>query len=557
MEGNPGIEGKTKPSRRQLSWFLFFRVLVITLFLGGTIIYQLRGGVEKAHPALPYLYLLVGISYLQSLLSTAVLPRTRHLKIFTQAQVVWDLLFVSSLIYVTGGIESLISFLFILVIISASVFLSRKEVFIVASASAILFGSLVDLQFYGYLPLLGELDFPKQIDGRDVFYAVFVNVTAFFLTALLSGTFAERLRRSELALERKAIDYEELENLNRTILANISSGLMTINPQGRIRSLNAAGEKITGHSLWDLYDRDVREVFPDLSVFDGAFRIISRGEGRFASEGRERILGYASSLVKGPQEKTLGLLVTFQDLTHIKKLEEQLKRADRLAAIGELASGMAHEIRNPLASISGSVQLLMEGRHVSEEDRRLMGIVVKEASRLSALLTDFLVFARPAPPQFEAVDVSVLLDELTDVVAGDARFAGIDIRREYPSGVMMNLDRHQFHQALWNLVINAAEAMAEGGALRLGIEPDSSSVYVEDSGSGIPESIREKIFDPFFTTKDRGTGLGLATVYAIVESHGGEIEVAPGAEVGTRFRIYLSDPGKEGEVFYMDRKIGQ
>jgi two-component system sensor histidine kinase PilS (NtrC family) len=531
---------KAEPSGRQLSWSLFFRVLIITLFLGGSIVYQLRSGLEKAPPVLPYLYLLVGISYLFALISASVLPRTRRLKLFTQAQIVWDLLFVFSLIYVTGGIESLFSFLFILVITSASVFLSRKEVLVVASASAILYGSLLDLQYYGYLPLIGGLTFPAQIDGRDIFYAVFVNVIAFFLTALLSGTLSERLRRSEIALERKAIDYAELENLNRTILANITSGLMIINPHGRIRSLNAAAEKITGYSLQEAYDRDVREVFSQLQIFDGTFKIVNRGEGRFVDqEGQLRILGYASSLIEGPREKILGLLVTFQDLTHVKELEEQLQRADRLAAIGKLASGMAHEIRNPLASISGSVQLLMEGSQVSEEDRRLMGIVVKEADRLSDLLTDFLLFARPTPPQFEPVDVSALLDELADMIACDSRFGGIDVRRAYPPSLTMSLDRHQFHQALWNLLINGAEALDGEGTLRIGLEPGAQAIYVEDSGPGIPPHIREKIFDPFFTTKDRGTGLGLATVYAIVEAHGGMIEVASGANRGTRFIIRL------------------
>ena len=546
MGKDSGSKFKIDPSRRQLRWFLFFRVLIITLFLGGAIAYQLRSGLQKPHPVLPFLYLLVGISYLYALISASILPLTRRLRLFTQAQIVWDLLFVSSLIYVTGGIESLFSFLFILVIISASVFLTRKEVLLVASASAILYGSILDLQYYGFLPLVGGLYFPEQISDRDVFFAVFVNVLAFFLTALLSGTLAERLRRSELALEKKEIDYEELENLNQTILANISSGLMIVNSRGRIRSWNAAAEKITGYSLHEVYDREVREVFPHLAVYDGEFRVISRGEGRFPDQrGIQRVLGYASSLIKNPQDETLGLLITFQDLTHVKQLEEQLHRADRLAAVGQLASGMAHEIRNPLAAISGSVQLLMEGDHVTDENRRLKGIVVKEANRLSDLLTDFLLFARPSPPRFESVDVSILLDELADMIIADYRFSGLKICREYPPGIRMHLDRRQFSQALWNLVINGAEAMEGEGTMRLGIASGARTVYVEDSGPGIPEGIRDRIFDPFFTTKERGTGLGLATVYSIVEAHGGRIEVATGTAGGARFSIHLPDATTE------------
>jgi len=542
----PGSNTNATPSRRQLRWFLLCRVLIITLFLGGAIAYQLRSGLAKPHPVLPFLYLLIGVSYIYALFSVSVLPRNRHLRLFTQAQVVWDLLFVSSLIYVTGGIESIFSFLFILVIISASVFLTRKEVLLVASAAAILYGSILDLQFYGYLPLLGGLSFPKEIIGRDVFFAVFVNVLAFFLTALLSGTLAERLRRSELALEKKEIDYEELEYLNRTILANISSGLMIVNARGRIRSWNAAAEKITGYSLHEVYDRDVREVFQYLSIYDGAFKVVSRGEGRFPDQqGTQRILGYASLLIKNPQDETMGLLVTFQDLTHVKQLEEQLLRADRLAAIGQLASGMAHEIRNPLAAISGSVQLLMEGDDISNENRRLKGIVVKEANRLSDLLTDFLLFARPSLPRIESVDVSVLLDELADMIIADSRFSGVKILREYRPGIRMRLDRRQFSQALWNLLINGAEAMDGDGLMCLGIASDARTVYVEDSGPGIAEGIRDRIFDPFFTTKERGTGLGLATAYSIVEAHHGTIEVATGAAGGARFSIHLPEAETE------------
>jgi two-component system sensor histidine kinase PilS (NtrC family) len=317
---------------------------------------------------------------------------------------------------------------------------------------------------------------------------------------------------------------------------------MIINPLGRIRSFNAAAERISGYTLEDVYDRDVRDVFPSFAVYDGTLQIVDRGEGLFdASETGSRTFGYASSLVRGTDGKTLGLLITFKDMTWYKDLEERLKRSDRLAAVGQLASGMAHEIRNPLASISGSVQLLMEGRNVSEEDRRLMRIVIKEADRLSDLLTDFLLYAHPGPPKIAAVDVSAVLDELAVIAATDPRFAAVEIRRAYPPGVRMQIDRQQLHQALWNLVINGAEAMTDGGALTIGLGPGGREIFVEDTGPGIPESIRNRIFNPFFTTKERGTGLGLATVHAIVEAHGGAVSVAAGKLGGARFVIRLPD----------------
>jgi two-component system sensor histidine kinase PilS (NtrC family) len=543
MRGNSDERrGGSAPSLRQLTWFLAIRVLVLVLFLGGSILLRFTDGSEGAGSPLPYLYALVGISFLQTLGSAVWLPKIQRFRRFVQFQVVWDLLFSISLIYVTGGIGSLFSFLFLLVIISASFFLSRHEIYFVASAAAILYGSLLDLQYYGYLPLLEGLVFPKQVDGQAYFFAVFINVTAFFLTAFLGGTLSERLIRSVQAFEKKAIDYEELGNLNRTILANINSGLMIVNTQGRIRSFNLAASKLTGLSLDEVYDRDVRVLFPSFDAFDnGSLQVVKRGEGEFVDPaGRSLLLGYSSTLVKDPDERPSALLITFQDLTVFKEMQEQLQRSDRLAAVGRLASGMAHEIRNPLASISGSVQLLMETGAVDKDGRRLMGIVVREVDRLNGLLTDFLIYAKPSPPRIEAVDLSALFDELAEMVTSDPRFAAVKIRREYLPGVVVSVDRKQFRQALWDLVINGAEAMPEGGTLTLGVSRDGSRIYVEDTGKGIPEAIKERIFEPFFTTKDFGTGLGLASVLTIVEAHGGRIEAETGRSGGALFTIYLA-----------------
>ncbi|BCR04662.1 PAS domain-containing sensor histidine kinase [Desulfuromonas versatilis] len=541
MKSNAGTAPRIIPSRRQLSWFLCLRVLVITLFLGGAIFYQVQSTGYRPGSVLSYHYGLVGLSYLHALLSALALPRLKSVRCFIQSQLVWDLVVVAAFIYLTGGIDSPFSFLFIFVILCSGVFCRRKEILFTASAAAILYGSLVELQFFGYLPHPPWASFRPFVNEGEVFYAVFINVSGFFLTALLSGALAERFQKSEQALEKAEIDYVELEKLNQTLIANITSGLMIINEQGRIRSFNAAAAKITGYSLPEVYNRPTADIFPQIHVLDSnGFIVVGRGEGFFLDKERQlRPLGYSSSLVKDPQEKTLGLLVSFQDLTHLKEMEEALKQADRLAAVGRLAAGMAHEIRNPLASISGSVQLLMEGSNVSRDDLRLMRIVVKEADRLSRLLTDFLEYARPVPPKFEITDVSALLDELADMASSDPRFEKVKIVRDYPPGEKIRLDRQQIFQAVWNLVINAAEVLESGGTLRLGVLSRRGEIFVQDSGQGIPENIRDKIFEPFFTTKNNGTGLGLATTHAIVEAHGGKIEVSSVPGGGTRLTIKL------------------
>ena len=529
-----------RTNRRQLGWYLALRVLFITLFLGGTIVFRLS---REGNQVLPFLYLLAAVSYLHAFASAFVLPRIRHLQFFAQTQLAWDLLFCILLIFATGGQESLFSFVFIFVIISSSFFLAIKDVFVVSAASAILYGSLIDLQYYRRLPHLSGWPSFSMISSEGAFYAVFVHVAAFLLTALLSTTLTERWRRSERALQESRIDFQELEQLNREILAHISSGLMIVNPAGRIRSFNAAGKIITGYSLEELYNRDVRAMFPALEVMQGnEFRIVNRAEAHIAhKDGQQRILGYASNTLQRENGELLGLLITFQDLTHVKTIEEQLNRADRLAAIGRLAAAMAHEIRNPLAAISGSIQLLMEGEGVSQEDRQLMGIVVKEADRLSALLTEFLIYARPRRPEPVDCDLSRMLDELVNMAGNDQRFADVSISRNYLPGIHANVDRDQLSQVVFDLLINAAESFSnERGQIWVGMDAEEGCLYVEDSGPGVPPEQREKIFEPFFTTKDSGTGLGLATVYAIIEAHGGSIEVGSGDQGGgARFTVRL------------------
>ena len=230
----------------------------------------------------------------------------------------------------------------------------------------------------------------------------------------------------------------------------------------------------------------------------------------------------------------------------------RIRIADQQAAVGRLASGMAHEIRNPLASISGSVQMLLEGKDIGDEDRRLMQIVVSEADRLSLLLTDFLSFAKPPKPEPEVFSVADLCDIVADLLQTDQRFMNVDIVREYAFDSEVWADRKQMQQVLLDLAINAAEAMTAGGTLFIGFDPDVSSLYVEDTGPGIDAELAAHIFDPFFTTKETGTGLGLATVHTIVEEHGGYIDVGDGRQGGAKFMVSLPQPGRQGFAVDLD-----
>ncbi|PLX72858.1 MAG: PAS domain-containing sensor histidine kinase [Desulfuromonas sp.] len=527
-------------SRKLINWYLAVRLVVVCFFLGGTIVFQLREASWETSLVARCLAYLTAAAILQTTLSSAILGHLRRFRLFIHLQLSWDLLFVLLVIYMTGGQESHYSFLFILVIIAASLFLPRSQLLIVASASSILFGSLLDLQFFGYLPMFGERAYPQGLQQSEVFYAVFLHVGAFFLTALLSGSLAERLRVSEEAREQREIDYAELERLNQAILSNINSGLMIINTQGRIRSFNQAASRMTGYRLDQVYNRPLKELFPEFDQVDpSSVATIERGEAFYRQGETDLTLGYSASQVQDSHGVNLGLLIAFQDLTEYKILEEQLKRNDRLAAVGRLASGLAHEIRNPLASISGSVQLLAEDAQISEENRRLMGIVVKEADRLSQLLSNFLNFARPTPLQLECIDLSLLLNELTDLLQAGGQAGQVEILKSFSQKMVMQVDRQKIRQSLWDLLLNAVEASQPTGEVLVLADSAAGLITIEDSGPGILESDRDKIFEPFFTTKDRGTGLGLANVYANIEAHEGRVYVEPSNLGGARFIIEL------------------
>jgi len=534
----PSILPQHKIYNRSLTWYLICRTAVITVLLGGAAIFYLNGGIN--HSTVTPLFYLVGIAYFEALISALVLQVLSKYYFFAQLQIVWDLIFVSALILLTGGIESVFSFAYLLVIVSASFLLSSRLTVLASACAVIMFGGILNLQFFNYLLFVNLF---SSASAGTFFSAIFVHAVAFFLTAILSGMLADRWRHSEEQLLRKTVDYAELEKMNRTILSHISSGLMLINPQGRVRSFNEAAIDITEMSLATVYDCEVVKLFPQMPEIVSLSMPSSRCEGVFVrSSGKKLILGYATTPAKGSQGEDLGVLVTFQDLTKLKKVENDLKRTDRLAAVGRLAAGMAHEIRNPLASISGSVQLLMEAEHAQPEDLRLMNIVVKEADRLNGLLTDFLDFARPRILSLEHIDVASVLDQLIAMLETDHRFNNIEIIHKYENNLTINLDRNQMLQVLWDLAINATEAMQGNGKLVFSLENDAfPAIIIEDNGPGIADNIVGKIFEPFFSTKNAGTGLGLASVYSIIEAHGGTITVSRSATGGAKFILSFVD----------------
>ena len=301
----------------------------------------------------------------------------------------------------------------------------------------------------------------------------------------------------------------------------------------------------------DAYDRLLTDIIPGFEHLQGDDFIVQRGEIEFQPPvGEKMILGFKTVPFFDREGERTGIIVALLDTTRIKTMEADLKKADRLAAIGELSAHIAHEIRNPLASISGSVQLIAQGEKIDDYDKRLLDIVLRETGRLNQLISDFLAYARPGSPQKIPIHLRQFLTELTALLLSDPRFVDVLIINECPDDLSIDLDRDQFQQVFWNLFGNAAEAMPSGGRITvhaeilagaiMGGKPGNvAKITVSDNGKGMSRNDIKRVFEPFFTTKPGGTGLGLATVYRIIESHSGVILVDSSFDAGTVFTIYL------------------
>ncbi len=530
-----------------LKVLMVFRVATVTLFLGGAVIIQLKGSQVLFFAPLFTIYLLVVAVYLLTILLAAVFNQVENLSRFAAYQVGIDLLIYTTAVFLTGGHSSPFPFLYLFSILWAALSL-RGGGYWTASVSSILYGGVVDLQYYGFVmpPYAAELADLLLVNPWDIMGRVFIHVTAFYAVAFLGHMISYRYRSAREELTEKTVDLEKLRTLSDVVFESITSGIAVLDEKGVIRSMNSAAEKMLNlagrHSGKSGLSQDIFTGIPIHDLLERAsIGGVNRWEGSYSDEKGVRVLGLSISPLKEPEK---GYVVIFQDLTELREMEDKLQVSEKLSAIGRMAASIAHEVRNPLASMSGSIQILKKDLDVHGEDLHLMDIVLKETERLNDLVGNFLDYARPPTPRFEDVDLKDIVVDTVNLLGPVATSNEASFKMELPEEpVILSLDVAQMRQIIMNLVKNAADAVSAGGKIIVSVSRDrngeGSVLAVVDDGPGIPDEVLPEIFEPFMTTKDHGTGLGLAIVYQLVQIHKGTVEVSTELDKGTTVSVHL------------------
>jgi two-component system sensor histidine kinase PilS (NtrC family) len=522
--------------RTGLEWLVKVRVIIITILLA----------IEFAILALTStnvnrrLFVLVilawyAVSALHLLLFTY---RKRDWRMQSELQVVTDLFFATAVIYLTGGIDTSFNFLYPLIIIVASTLLSEAWAYLTAGLSFVLLGGILELS---YFDLIHSYSITRP-DLKSLQAVIFANLFAFVSIAYLANKLAKRMRQADVALKDKSFELENLQLLHESIVYSISSGLITTALDGAIKLVNPAAQSLLDRSEEGFANLNVnvQELFLDPLPMPNAARNEVRAR---TPSGAEKMFGVGCSALKGTAGTTIGYIYNFTDLTEIRRLERELRLRDRLAAVGRLASGIAHEIRNPLSSIAGSVKMLSGIATLTGDQRALLGIVTRESERLNSIISDFLTYSRERKFQSARIDLCQLLSDTLTLLGN--RQPGIIIERSFSHpAAIIDGDGDKLKQVFWNLCSNAIRAMPGGGTLGVSLDECEGQwrVRIQDNGEGISPQLIEKIFEPFQSGFEGGTGLGLAIVYRIIQAHEARITVRSQPGHGTEFTLLFRQP---------------
>lgn len=536
---------------QRLKMLIACRIVILTVFFMvafflGTItptIYVTSG-------VLYSIYAVIVVMFLMSLIYTLLLRNAKYFLLNIYFQLAADIILITFLVYVTGSIGSNYSLLYSLVIIYSAIFLGRRGALIVASVSGVAYGMIIDFEYFKIIPTLHGTGRDYTVDSSDALVRMIVHMLSFYVLAFLASFVVEQEKKTRTLLEERESAFNQLDLLFRSIIESVDTGIMTTTFHGRIKTFNRAAEKITGFPLKSVENRQIQDVFPDFSVF---FNYEDQSSARrrevsiFDGKGAPVVLGCSVSPLKDRYGKQIGYIVIFQDLTEIKLMEEKLAKSKKLALIGEMAAGLAHEMRNPLASITGSIQLLGQHAKLDETDKRLMQIIMRGKEQLDHFVRDFLLLSRPVPEKREPVRLQAVVEEVLENIKMTNEWNyDIIVSQSFTGTLEARANKEQVRQMIQNLILNALQAMEGAGHLKLEIhdakledQKDYTVFTVADDGSGIDEKDLKNVFEPFFTNKEKGTGLGLAIVSRLVDGYGGKIKIESKVSVGTTVTVWL------------------
>jgi two-component system sensor histidine kinase PilS (NtrC family) len=521
--------------RAWLAWLVKVRVIIISFLLA---VELLIVNLTPNNVSSRLFITIVLVWYTISVFFIVLHSLWQEYRLQAIVQIFTDLAFATAVVYVTGGIDTFFNFLYPLVIIVASILLPRYWAYLTAAVSFICFGALLELSYFERIP---SFQYSPRADLKSLQVVIVVNFFAYLAVAHLSSALAAKLRQAGMELRDKSGELLSLQALHENVIHSIRSALITTDLEGRITLMNVPGQKLLERTASSVYGRHISDLFVDRLPYLESISAQCEVRGLTPS-GKEKTFDVNVTALIVPEQGTIGYVYTFEDRTELRRLEGEVRMRDRLAAVGRLAAGIAHEIRNPLASIAGSINVLADVTPFNDEQKTLVDIITRESTRLNNIISDFLVYSREKSFKFSRMDMIPLLEDALVLLGHRSQTKELTIVRNYSlPEAFAAIDADRIKQVFWNLLENAVRAMDGKGTITVSVRTigDYLRISIRDTGPGIPANIAEKIFEPFQSHFEGGTGLGLAIVYQIVQAHGAKIFVQSTLGNGAEFTLEI------------------
>jgi two-component system sensor histidine kinase PilS (NtrC family) len=521
--------------RAWLAWLVKVRVIIISFLLA---VELLIVNLTPNNVSSRLFITIVLVWYTISVFFIVLHSLWQEYRLQAIVQIFTDLAFATAVVYVTGGIDTFFNFLYPLVIIVASILLPRYWAYLTAAVSFICFGALLELSYFERIP---SFQYSPRADLKSLQVVIVVNFFAYLAVAHLSSALAAKLRQAGMELRDKSGALLSLQALHENVIHSIRSALITTDLEGRITLMNVPGQKLLERTASSVYGRHISDLFVDRLPYLESTSVQCEVRGLTPS-GKEKTFDVNVTALIVPEQGAIGYVYTFEDRTELRRLEGEVRMRDRLAAVGRLAAGIAHEIRNPLASIAGSINVLADVTPFNDEQKTLVDIITRESTRLNNIISDFLVYSREKSFKFSRMDIIPLLEDALVLLGHRSQTKELTIVRNYSiPEAFAAIDADRIKQVFWNLLENAVRAMDGKGTITVSVRSIGGylRISIRDTGPGIPANLAEKIFEPFQSHFEGGTGLGLAIVYQIVQAHGAKIFVQSTLGNGAEFILEI------------------